>query len=508
MKVIISAAGTGGHINPGIAIANKIKEKEPNSEIVFFGTTRGLENDLVPRAGYKLKTIEAYGLSKKISIDNMKKMCETLKATSKARKIIKEFKPDVVIGAGGYICGPVVWAAKKENIPVALHESNAFPGKAVKFLAKKADVVLISFEEARERIHSAKKIVFTGTPVKTQKKEYTQTEKNQILKNAGLKTDKPVVLIFGGSQGAQRINEAIVEIIKQEANEEYQIMWATGPKQYEIIKEKLEEEALNKKLEEEKIDITLSGTSIPSGSPSIIEKIVEETEEFFIGMGYDVLEGPEIELDKYNFEMLNLPKDHPARDAQDTYYLEGENILLRSQTSPVQVRTMLKGEGKTPIRMICPGKTYRREDINATHEQEFTQIEGLVIDKNISLSDLKGTFDAFIKNMFGEGVEARFRPSYYPFTEPSVEMDMSCIYCDGSGCSMCKPKGWITICGGGMVHPNVLKACGYDPNEWQGFAFGMAAERISMLKYGITDMRVCHENDLRETRNFDRKEIR
>ena len=277
---------------------------------------------------------------------------------------------------------------------------------------------------------------------------------------------------------------------------------------FDELKEKLEEEALNKKLEEEKIDITLSGTSIPSGSPSIIEKIVEETEEFFIGMGYDVLEGPEIELDKYNFEMLNLPKDHPARDAQDTYYLEGENILLRSQTSPVQVRTMLKGEGKTSIRMICPGKTYRREDINATHEQEFTQIEGLVIDKNISLSDLKGTFDAFIKNMFGEGVEARFRPSYYPFTEPSVEMDMSCIYCDGSGCSMCKPKGWITICGGGMVHPNVLKACGYDPNEWQGFAFGMAAERISMLKYGITDMRVCHENDLRETKNFDRKEIR
>ena len=193
---------------------------------------------------------------------------------------------------------------------------------------------------------------------------------------------------------------------------------------FDELKEKLEEEALNKKLEEEKIDITLSGTFIPSGSPSIIEKIVEETEEFFIGMGYDVLEGPEIELDKYNFEMLNLPKDHPARDAQDTYYLEGENILLRSQTSPVQVRTMLKGEGKTPIRMICPGKTYRREDINATHEQEFTQIEGLVIDKNISLSDLKGTFDAFIKNMFGEGVEARFRPSYYPFQNHPVRWVM------------------------------------------------------------------------------------
>ena len=277
---------------------------------------------------------------------------------------------------------------------------------------------------------------------------------------------------------------------------------------FEELKNKFELEELNKKLESEKIDISMPGMDIPSGSPSIVEKVVEEAEEFFISLGYDVLEGPEIELDKYNFEMLNLPKDHPARDAQDTYYLKDEEILLISQTSPVQVRTMLKGEGKEPIRMICPGKTYRREDINATHEQEFTQIEGLVIDKKISLSDLKGTFDAFIKHTFGKEVEARFRPSYYPFTEPSVEMDMSCIYCDGSGCSMCKPKGWITICGGGMVHPNVLKMCGYDPEEWQGFAFGMAAERIAMLKYNMTDMRSMHENDLRETKNFDRKEVK
>lgn len=269
---------------------------------------------------------------------------------------------------------------------------------------------------------------------------------------------------------------------------------------------KLEE--LNKKLENEKIDISLPALDIPVGSPSIEEKIIEEAEEFFISMGYDVLEGPEIELDKYNFEMLNLPKDHPARDAQDTYYLEGENLLLRSQTSPVQVRTMLKGEGKTPIRMICPGKAYRREDINPTHEQELTQIEGLVIDKNISLSDLKGTVDAFVKYMFGSNVEVRFRPSYYPFTEPSVEIDMSCIYCDGSGCNMCKPKGWITICGAGMVHPNVLKDAGYDPNEWQGFAFGFGAQRLTMLKYNMTDMRILHENDLRETKNFDRREAR
>ena len=275
---------------------------------------------------------------------------------------------------------------------------------------------------------------------------------------------------------------------------------------FDKLKQELEEQELNRKLESESIDISLPSLNIPMGSPSIIEKIIEETEEFFIGMGYDVLEGPEIELDKYNFEMLNLPKEHPARDAQDTYYLEGENLLLRSQTSPVQIRTMLKGEGKTPIRMICPGKAYRREDINPTHEQELTQIEGLVIDKNISLSDLKGTVEAFVKHMFGQDVEVRFRPSYYPFTEPSVEIDMSCIYCDGSGCNMCKPKGWITICGAGMVHPNVLRNSGYDPDEWQGFAFGFGAERLTMLKYNMVDMRILHENDLRETKNFDREE--
>ena len=267
-----------------------------------------------------------------------------------------------------------------------------------------------------------------------------------------------------------------------------------------------EQKELDKKLSKESIDISLPATTIPSGAPHMLEKLVEETEEFFISLGYEVIEGPEIELDKYNFEMLNLPKEHPARDAQDTYYLEGENILLRSQTSPVQVRTMLKGEGKTPIRMICPGKAYRREDINPTHEQELTQIEGLVIDKNISLSDLKGTVDTYVKHIFGPTTETRFRPSYYPFTEPSVEIDMSCIYCDGSGCNMCKPKGWITICGAGMVHPNVLKMCGYDPEEWQGFAFGFGAERLTMLKNNMTDMRILHENDLRETILNDRRE--
>ncbi len=239
MRVIVAAAGTAGHINPGLAIANKIKEEEPNSEIIFIGTTRGLENDLVPRAGYELKTIEAYGLSKQISIANFKKICATLKATGKARKIIQEFKPDIIVGAGGYICGPVVWAASKEKIPVVLHESNAFPGKAVKVLSKKANTVLISFEEARSRIPNAKNIVFTGTPVKIKKRDYTKEQKLEMIKSGGLKEKLPIVLVFGGSQGAQKINEAIIGILENKLNKDYQIIWATGPKQFDIIKQEL-----------------------------------------------------------------------------------------------------------------------------------------------------------------------------------------------------------------------------------------------------------------------------
>ena len=239
MRAIIAAAGTAGHINPGIAIANKIKEKEPNSEIIFIGTTRGLENDLVPREGYQLKTIEAYGLSKEISIQNLKKICKTLKATKKAKKIINEFKPDIVIGAGGYICGPVVWAAKKENVPVVLHESNAFPGKATKFLSKKADKILIAFEEARSRLPKSNNIVHIGTPVKIEKKEYNEQQKSQILKTMQLQENIPIVLVFGGSQGAQKINEAVVGILENKFNLNYQIVWATGTKQFDIIKDEL-----------------------------------------------------------------------------------------------------------------------------------------------------------------------------------------------------------------------------------------------------------------------------
>ena len=268
-----------------------------------------------------------------------------------------------------------------------------------------------------------------------------------------------------------------------------------------------EDEELNKKLASEKIDVTLPATKISVGAPNILEKIVEEVEELFMSMGYDVVDGPEVEEDKFNFELLNIPKGHPARDAQDTFYIEDETILLRSQTSPVQARTMLAAGGNVPIRMICPGKTYRRDADDATHSHQFMQIEGLLVDKDIRLSDLKGTFDTLAKKLFGEDCVTRFRPSYYQFTEPSVETDISCFVCKGKGCPLCKNTGWITVSGAGMVHPNVLRNCGYDPSIWSGFAFGFGAERLAMLKYGINDIRTFYQTDLRETVTFDRKDV-
>ena len=276
---------------------------------------------------------------------------------------------------------------------------------------------------------------------------------------------------------------------------------------YDEYKEKLETEELNKKLASEEIDVTLPATKIKVGASNILEHIIEEVEEVFMSMGYDVVDGPEIEEDKYNFELLNIPKGHPARDAQDTFYIEDEKILLRSQTSPVQARTMIAAGGSKPIRMICPGKTYRRDADDATHSHQFMQIEGLLVDKNISLSDLKGTFDVIAKKLFGENCVTRFRPSYYQFTEPSVETDISCFVCKGKGCSLCKNTGWITVSGAGMVHPNVLRNCGYDPKEWSGFAFGFGAERLAMLKYGINDIRTFYQTDLRESVTFDRKDV-
>lgn len=244
MKVIISAAGTGGHINPGIAIANKIKEKEPNSKIIFIGTNRGLENDLVSRAGYELKTIEAYGLKREFSFTNFKHIIQTIRSSKTVKKIIDEFNPDLVLGTGGYICGPVFASAVSKKVPTVLHESNAYPGKAVKMFAKEVDLVLVGFEEAKTRLTEAKKVVVTGTPTKVKKLDISENRKREILSEMGIRNNLPILLIFGGSQGAQVINDATFDMIIKNLNKDYQIIWSAGQKQYDIIKEKLEKENL------------------------------------------------------------------------------------------------------------------------------------------------------------------------------------------------------------------------------------------------------------------------
>ena len=275
------------------------------------------------------------------------------------------------------------------------------------------------------------------------------------------------------------------------------------------------EEALNKKFEEFKkaaleielkkqaIDITLPVEKYKSGSMNPFYKVKREIEDIFIGMGYTVENGPEVDSDKYVFELLNIPKDHPARDMQDTLYID-DNLLLRSHTSSVQAHVMENAKGK-PIKIICPGKTFRRDDDDMTHSHQFAQVEGLVIDKNINLGNLKATLELFAKKMFSKDSKIRFRSSYFPFTEPSVEVDVSCFNCKGKGCSVCKGSGWIEILGAGMVHPNVLKMSGYDPEVYSGYAFGIGIERVAMLRYGIDDIRRFYQSDIRFIEEFNKK---
>lgn len=262
----------------------------------------------------------------------------------------------------------------------------------------------------------------------------------------------------------------------------------------------IENYKINKKLEEETVDVTLPGIKLNTGSVHPLNQIIMELEDLYISMGYTVAEGPEIETDEYCFEKLNLPKGHPARDMQDTFYINPE-LLLRSQTSPVQVRTMLEKKGE-PFKIICPGKVYRRDADDATHSHQFYQCEGLVLGKNITLGDLKGALLQMAKKMFGKDREIRLRPSFFPFTEPSVEVDVSCSKCGGKGCTMCKNSGWIEILGAGMVNDNVLRMSGYNPKEIQGFAFGIGVERVTMLRYGIDDIRNFYTNDIRFLNQF------
>ena len=284
-------------------------------------------------------------------------------------------------------------------------------------------------------------------------------------------------------------------VIGQMANE----IRADLESKIESRREAAKAEALEAKLREEKIDVTVPGDKIPVGKIHPISLVQRELEEIFLGMGYEIAEGPEVEYDYYNFQALNIPEDHPARDTQDTFYIT-DSILLRSQTSPVQARVMEKTQ--PPIKIISPGRVYRSDAVDATHSPLFHQVEGLVVDKGVTMGDLKGTLESFAKTMFGEETRIRFRPHHFPFTEPSAEIDVSCFVCGGEGCRLCKGEGWIEFLGGGMVHPNVLRNCGIDPEVYSGFAFGLGVERIVMLKYHIDDMRHLYENDVRFLHQF------
>lgn len=267
----------------------------------------------------------------------------------------------------------------------------------------------------------------------------------------------------------------------------------------EAAKKKLSDRYIMERIKEETIDVTLPSDRRMIGHSHPNTIALDQVEEIFIGMGYEVVEGPEVEFDYYNFEALNIPANHPAKDEQDTFYIN-DKIVLRTQTSPVQVRVMERG--KLPIRMIAPGRVFRSDEVDATHSPSFHQIEGMVIDKHITFADLKGTLAEFARKLFGEDTKVKFRPHHFPFTEPSAEMDVSCFKCGGKGCRFCKGEGWIEILGCGMVHPKVLKMSGIDPDEYSGFAFGIGLERITLLKYEIDDMRLLYENDLRFLNQF------
>ena len=270
-------------------------------------------------------------------------------------------------------------------------------------------------------------------------------------------------------------------------------------------KEAFKKAEMKARLEKEKIDVTLPSTKVKRGSKHPLNRIIEEVEDLFVSLGYDVVNGPELETDEFCFERLNLPQGHPARDMQDSFYITN-SYLLRTQTSAVQARVMLDNKEKTPIRVICPGKVYRRDD-DATHSHQFAQVEGLVIDEGITLADLKGTLEVFMKKMLGEDTQIRFRPSYFPFTEPSYEVDVTCFKCHGKGCNLCKDTGWIEVLGSGMVHPHVLEMNGYDPKKYTGFAFGTGLDRLAMFKYEIPDIRILYTDDVRFLNQFDRKDV-
>lgn len=304
---------------------------------------------------------------------------------------------------------------------------------------------------------------------------------------------------LGKKGSVQALMSQMKELPKEEKpvfGQEVNTLKQSVSKAIEQAQQILEEKQLSARLEKEKIDISLSGHQRKMGSKHPLLAIQDGIEELFLGMGYTIADGPEVELDHYNFELANIPKDHPARDMQDTFYID-PNTLLRTHTTAMQMRELEKAKGKGPIKLICPGKVYRRDDDDATHSHQFMQCEGLVVGEDIRLSDLKGTLLALANTMFGKGRQIRFRPSYFPFTEPSVEVDVSCPFCESKGCHVCKQSGWIEILGAGMVHPKVLEMNGFDSKKYNGFAFGVGLERVAMLKYDIDDIRHFYTNDTR-----------
>ncbi|MBM7631778.1 phenylalanine--tRNA ligase subunit alpha [Geomicrobium sediminis] len=320
------------------------------------------------------------------------------------------------------------------------------------------------------------------------KKELEQVRINYLGKKG------PITEVL---RGMGKLSAEERPVVGQKANEVREAIQASIDSKQAFF----EEAELQEKLSAEKIDVTLPGKKVEAGSPHPLTAVVEQIEDIFVGLGFEVTEGPEVELDYYNFEMMNLPADHPARDMQDSFYVS-EDTLLRTQTSPVQARTLQAAKGEGPVRIICPGKVYRRDEDDATHSHQFMQIEGLYVDKHVRMSDLKGVFDTFVKEYFGSNRAIRLRPSYFPFTEPSAEIDVNCGVCGGDGCRVCKQSGWIEVLGSGMVHPRVLEMNGFDPNVYSGFAFGMGVERFAMLKYGIDDIRHFYTNDTRFLSQF------
>ena len=319
----------------------------------------------------------------------------------------------------------------------------------------------------------------------------TQKELNELkVKYLGKKGELTTVLRGMGALSPEErpVIGSLVNQVRDKLNELF-------TEKEETFKKK----ELEKRLLTEKIDITEPSKKIELGSLHPITQIIKEVEEIFLGMGYKIADGPEVEKAIYNFDKLNTPPDHPARDIQDTFYIT-DDVVLRSQTSPVQARVM--ENQKPPIKIICPGAVYRSDSVDATHSPVFHQIEGLVVDKNISMTDLKGTLEMFAKKCLGENTKIRFRPHHFPFTEPSAEADVSCFVCGGKGCKVCKGEGWIELLGCGMVHPNVLRNCGINPDEYSGFAFGFGVERIAMAKFGIDDLRLLFENDVRFLKQF------